>query len=36
MENRSFDNLKSDLVSLGFSYVGEPSKIAPDTENVII
>jgi hypothetical protein len=36
MENRSFENLKSDLVSLGFSYVGEPSKIAPDTENVII
>ena len=36
MQSRSFDEMKPDLISMGLAYYGEPSKIAPDTEKVII
>ncbi len=36
MENRSFDSIKSDLISLGFAYYGDSSACAPDPEKVIV
>ena len=36
MENRSFESLRADLISLGFAFYGEPSKISPDPEKVIL
>lgn len=35
MESNSFDGLKADLVSLGFAFNGEPSKIPPDPEKTL-
>jgi hypothetical protein len=36
MESRSFQEIKSDLISLGLAYYGEPSPQPPDPEKLII
>ena len=36
MNNPTFESLKPALISLGFAYVGEPSKSSPDPEKTLI
>lgn len=36
MDNSTFEKLKPDLISLGFSYVGEPSNHSPDPEKTLV
>ncbi len=36
MNNSSFESIKPALISLGFSYMGEPSKHSPDPEKTLV